>query len=320
MKKELNNILNELTNINIKEEFKKELDLLSIFLNNFFADINDKNIIMAIFFYKLALKENNFYDINIQNFSAFMAIKYLKRFNNINIPEVIQIISFSNTILKIETEKEMINVLNKYKNTVLFEKAISVLKYRALIENRNIDNLIKKENNYLELYFKLKQGITYKKRNHKKYDLYIMIGLPNSGKSTYINKLNKKQNFNILSFDEIIINEFGNGDYNQGKKYIFSEEAEKFYKNKYVELINQNKNLIIDKTSMSESARKKLTERAKDKFNIKYIFIITDFEVLLKRNEKRIEKQMNLTTYKKILNSFEFPNESEYDTIKFIIN
>ena len=59
--------------------------------------------------------------------------------------------------------------------------------------------------------------------------LYIMVGLPGSGKSTYSKKLSKEINAEIVSSDDIRIELFGIDKKVPNSKKVFKEMRKRIY-------------------------------------------------------------------------------------------
>lgn len=114
--------------------------------------------------------------------------------------------------------------------------------------------------------------------------LYMMIGLPASGKSTIAKELSKSEDAIIVSSDEIR-QEFGDiNDQSQNAKVF--EEVEKRIKEGLL-----NKNVIYDATNINYKKRKAFLQRL-NKMEVKKIAVLvaTPYEECLQRNAQRKRK------------------------------
>lgn len=117
-------------------------------------------------------------------------------------------------------------------------------------------------------------------------DLYIMVGVPGCGKSTWIEN-NRSSYSTVISRDEIRFNMLKSGD------DYFKYETKVF--NEYVNQINNAINypcdideIYCDATQINEKSRNKLLNRLNLKdVNIIIVYIKTSLNVILDRNNKR---------------------------------
>lgn len=114
-------------------------------------------------------------------------------------------------------------------------------------------------------------------------DLYLMVGIPGSGKSTFI-KEHMNKNFVRVSRDEIRFSLLSENDNYFSKEF---EVLKIFYKT-----INKNlaegKTVVVDQTSLNPEARRKLLNQIKENYNKLFaIYMDTPLETCIKRNNKR---------------------------------
>jgi len=150
----------------------------------------------------------------------------------------------------------------------------------------------------------------------------MLVGLPASGKSTYIKSvLQKNPDFTVLSTDDYIEHKA------REQKSTYSEVFQTYIKeatrNMYNELqsaLKERKNIIWDQTNLTANSRKKkLANVPNIYFKEAIMFIISDDE-LLKRVAKRKEedgKEIPLHVLRNMKNNFEIPTKDEgFDKIK----
>lgn len=175
----------------------------------------------------------------------------------------------------------------------------------------------------------LKPTTTEKNKN-----VFVLVGLPNSGKSTLRNAF--VQSFpeaSIVSRDDLLEEfyeeKFGGTDtYNNmynvlhEDKVLLKEFTKRFedYLNK---LAKTSDNIIVDMTQLSLSSRRKMINHF-PKHNKKAIVIMTDNDELFTRNHTRhieTKKYISEKVIENMMTSFTFPVlEEGFDDIELIIN
>ncbi len=151
--------------------------------------------------------------------------------------------------------------------------------------------------------------------------LIIMIGLPRSGKSTYIkNNYLRTQDVDIISRDNLI-EDFGTGSTYSEKWKSFDKNGQKqidlmlnksFYKS-----IKLNKSIIIDMTNMSRKSRKKwLNDHKMKNYYKKCVLFIESKETVLSRMNDA--KYISPEVINSMMCSFVYPNYNEFDCIEVI--
>lgn len=137
--------------------------------------------------------------------------------------------------------------------------------------------------------------------------VYVMIGLPGSGKSTTIRKsyLNR---FPIVSRDDIRVSIGIPKKKNGSKKQ--EKEVTKLFDEKLINLANLKQSFVIDNMNLYKMWRNDYKNKLKD-YNVWYSYVYVQspsFEENLNRRHGLIsENVMN-----RMLNEFEFPRATEY--------
>lgn len=155
-----------------------------------------------------------------------------------------------------------------------------------------------------------------------KNKLFILIGTPTSGKSSYIKTLNLDNTY-IASTDNIITSLHPNKSYNEA----FEIESPNFKKLDKLMMdniklsISENKDIIVDRTNMKKSSRAEYLRLCKDYEKIAIVFLI-DENTFLKRNEERFIKEgkkIPLNVWRSMYNNYEEPTKEEgFDQILFL--
>jgi len=136
--------------------------------------------------------------------------------------------------------------------------------------------------------------------------LYIMCGLPRSGKSSWIKKYQRAEKYVVISNDWIRENIFHN-------KYAFSINPSVWMiTDSCIRiLLSQDKSVIFDGINHTKFVREQFIKIAREMdATVKIIYMDTPLEVCLERNDKLPEK-----TLKRMAEEFEEPTLDECDGI-----
>lgn len=147
-------------------------------------------------------------------------------------------------------------------------------------------------------------------------DLYVMCGLPASGKSTYAIQLAAKENAIVVSTDNI--RGILNGDES------IQDNAEKVFKlahNMIFDYLNKGTNVVFDATNISYKRRIDLIKRyRKYADKIICVFMAVPYEVCLERNQKR-ERKVPEEVIERMYHNFYVPQPFEgFDKVVTMID
>lgn len=140
--------------------------------------------------------------------------------------------------------------------------------------------------------------------------LYITVGLPGSGKSTYAKEFIKGKEIEYLSSDSLRA-VYGKSEEDQTvTPLVFGH-----IKRKVDEFLKDGKNVMVDATSVNRKERSDYISTAK-KYGAKVVAIVfkMDRQGLIDRNKKRGEQGGRVVpdwVIDKMLNKFEEPSYSE---------
>lgn len=149
-------------------------------------------------------------------------------------------------------------------------------------------------------------------------NLYIMIGLPGCGKSTYINNIIKQNNYqdiNIkLSSDDIRIELYGELDQNHNGE-VFDE-----MRRRCKEFLKQGKNVYYDATNISRKKRIALINEMNKYYNtVNAVCLICHIDTILERNRHRGIYNVPDSVIFRMLKNFQAPIKQEgYNFIDYI--
>lgn len=153
------------------------------------------------------------------------------------------------------------------------------------------------------------------------FDRYgiMLIGLPGSGKDTFIKKYLSSDEYMPISRDEIRAEL---GFCKPGEKYVGSSEEEKTVTDKFYEklktAIDWQFTPVINNINLKSKYRNELKERTK-KYGIKWIYIYIEADSL-KENKKRRKGQISDEVFDNMICNFDFPTENECERLDIYIS
>lgn len=148
-------------------------------------------------------------------------------------------------------------------------------------------------------------------------ELTLLIGLPGSGKSTYVrDKYDYKRIFcnsvRVLSSDKIREELYGNVNDQTHNSEVFQ-----FMKDRAVELLGLNYDVVIDATNITRKSRESIVNYIDvqlkgfyDYGYIRYVVMATPYYKCLENNRKR-SRQVPEDVIKRMYKNFEFPTYRE---------
>jgi len=146
--------------------------------------------------------------------------------------------------------------------------------------------------------------------------LYMLIGLPASGKSTWIAAQDWTRDCVLVSTDKLIDIEAGRQDktYNQ----VFSsyiDTATKLMNNDVCEAVAAGKDIIWDQTNTSRKSRKAKLAMAPGYHKIAVVFAIPEDSEWQRRLASRPGKSIPDAVLKAMATGLQLPTEDEFDEI-----
>lgn len=176
-------------------------------------------------------------------------------------------------------------------------------------------------NNYERIHNRKKEGINYKDKI-----AYVMVGVPGTGKSTFIDKNNMHSNYKksclekipVISRDSVridlgFVNKDGKFKGNKAQEDKVTSVIDK----QLEECFNNEQSFYYDNINLKLKYRKDFNKLVKKHgYKITYIYCQTDKDTLYKRRGSQIP----LGTLNKMIRDFDYPEPIEYDNIIYIIN
>ena len=214
---------------------------------------------------------------------------------------------------KVTKEKELIQLMNglmPIDDMLILHECDC----RGSINEENNDENIKKhiadiQNEVDKIKRKGKDNL-WKNVTNETAKMYVMIGIPGSGKSTYAEALRGSSSIRIVSRDTIRA-EMGMCGY--GEKCIGTpkqeDEVTKLMKEKIQDYASNGFSFIIDNTSLKRKYRKEYFDYVK-KYDIVPIYVYVEAPSL-EENFKRRDGEIDPSTIQRMWDGFEFPHRSE---------
>lgn len=153
---------------------------------------------------------------------------------------------------------------------------------------------------------------------HKPLNVYVMIGLPGAGKSTFIENMDFQLPCRILSRDRIRVEL---GFCGEGDKIVGTKEQEdavsKAFDTRFLEYLGKGYNVVIDNINLVKKYRDHY-KSISSKYNIKWTYIYVQAPTLEDNYTRR--PMISKDVYNSMLRKFEFPEKNEYDELLIIKN
>ena len=140
--------------------------------------------------------------------------------------------------------------------------------------------------------------------------LYVMMGLPASGKSTFADEIATSQNATIISSDALRKEWYGDENIQGNPTKIFEE-----MRKRTVSVLENGRSVVYDATNLTLKSRSFLRNyspllKIRNKIKINGVLCVTPFDVCYERNSKR-ERVVPMEAMNRMLKSFTPPMFSE---------
>lgn len=137
--------------------------------------------------------------------------------------------------------------------------------------------------------------------------LYITVGVPGSGKSTFAKDfISKHPEIKYLSSDELRA-KFGSGEEDQS----VTPQVFGFIKNKTKNALSNGKSVLVDSTAVTERNRKDFVNIAKETGARLVAFVFLTKESEVKRRNLLRDRKVPEWVIDKMLKSFKIPTRNE---------
>ena len=157
-------------------------------------------------------------------------------------------------------------------------------------------------------------------------EFIMMVGVPGSGKSTYIKNLkatNPEKDYVVLSTDDII-SAWGAErglNYTQAFQKFEFKNAQSIFNANFRKAIKERRNIIVDRTNLTKKGRAKLLSNLPADYKTKAVVFEIDPEELQRRLTTRAKETGKFIPDKvmsDMIASYVPPSKEEFDAIQFV--
>jgi predicted kinase len=265
---------------------------------------------------------------DFEGVSCYIAIDILQKakVNKSDIEKILKIISHHYIMINhIKHNRPNIDELQnifEYEEDILYDLSLYI---RCDLRGRIIDDSRVHQYNYNKIENIYKDFANYNKKEksvvEKKYTMYILVGPPNAGKSSFVTSYKKPAI--IVSRDrciEKIGEKYNKNSYDEAYAYMKKDEN---IKNEVDRLDNsikemakesKTKDIIIDNPNLKSKRRRDWINQKKDTHNIIIILFLTPYDKLITRSKDRSKKDNKTVSQREIINklkTFNYPLKNE---------
>jgi predicted kinase len=165
--------------------------------------------------------------------------------------------------------------------------------------------------------------IQEKEKNMNFPTLELLVGVSNSGKTTYTEqKIEEGFMGEVISRDALVM-KYGRGEtYNACWESLSSKQQDEINEEldkQFLDAVENNKSIIVDMMNLSRRSRKLWLEKTPVHYHKKATLFLTPYSEILHRNESQKEfKYLNQEILDGMVKRFEYPLYDEIDELKHI--
>lgn len=171
----------------------------------------------------------------------------------------------------------------------------------------------------------LDEIMLYEPKTKKNNEIIILVGLPGSGKDTFLTENSLRDSHTIISRDDELVKycEGNNikGTYNEQWKLLSDAEHKIIDNNTYsnfIAAVKNKENIIINQTNMSVKSRRKWLANVGKDYNKNCILFQVSLDKVIDRNKKRDGKTISKGILFSMMKGFKYPSYDEFDNISIV--
>ena len=273
--------------------------------------------------------KNKVYFTNHANYSVFYGIDIINHFvkkgfiDTEDVAEVIFLINKHYDLYNMPKE-DIAKKFYKFGFNWFVDLFILVLadnKGRFAISNNRVSDIENLSLTKIDKDFNYNIDVDYCKQSLDLPTITFMVGIPYSGKTTYIEKY--KTNETVLSRDDIIQELMPNMSYNDAFKSVDHKQVDTIFSARFNKAVRNKENIIIDMCNTSKKARNKYisgnSNVLKHYYKIAKVMFIGQ-DTFLDRYYDRIFKQIKPEIMDNFINKMSIPYYDEFDKIELYLD
>jgi len=145
--------------------------------------------------------------------------------------------------------------------------------------------------------------------------LTVLIGVPNSGKSTWL--IDNAGDSVIISSDQVIEDTVDGVDYNDKFRKADFKQIDDILDKQFRKAVKERRNIVIDRTNMSKKSRRRWVNNARF-YNKEAVLFVTPEETIMSRNSDRIGKIIPCSVISNMMKAFSYPLHDEFNSVSII--
>ncbi len=232
--------------------------------------------------------------------------------------EILSLIALHDRLMRIGSNATRIATTFK-DNKLLLEKLAKL--YYCDVNGRLFDTTVDCKDRYVDredVYRITQSRIHTNSIDSFKNEITFLVGLPCSGKSTYVKKLLRKDyRLSIVSRDDVLLDLAETDNYDVAWNKVDQKEVDKLLNEELRDCLADDDSIVIDMTNLSRKGRNKFLSQVPKTYKKKCVLFCTGLDVIRDRNNNRENKFISSEVYNRMISSFSLPLYDQFDEIEW---